>query len=232
MIERHYILAQDAGANVAVANGQAVLWDPDAGGGETFDAVGVSANGLAPRSHVVCNTLIDPAWITNPIPTLEAFYANAFYEGFRITEANATDAALLTGTVEQWLPHPPRWEVVGEGQIEDVALGVMGLQRIKPIVEEEEPPGPAEWVPGTYALDAEVAHAGRVWRSLMNGNAWEPGVIGSWRDQSDPPLWVAPAGSVGLWQVDDTALYQGQTWINSHPNNAYAPDVFGWQVTT
>jgi len=182
MRQRHYILAQDAGANVAVASVQATLWEPDAGGGQTFDATGVSPTGDAPRTHVVCNTLIDPDWQTNPIPVLEAFYANAFFEGFRITQENATDAALLTGTVERWMPHPARWEVVGEGQIEDVALGVMGLQRIKPIVEEE-PSGPAAWVQPTGAHDSHqmgdrVTHGGQVWESTINNNVWAPGVFG------------------------------------------------------
>lgn len=184
-MERHYILAQDAGANVAIANGQATLWDPDAGGGQTFDETGVSANGLAPRSHVVCNTLIDPDWQTNPIPILEAFYANAFFEGFRITEANATDAALLTGTVEQRLSFPARWEVVGVGNIETVALSVMGLQRIHPPLdeEEEEPTAPAEWVQPTGAHDShqigdQVTYQGQVWESTINNNVWAPGVFG------------------------------------------------------
>jgi len=86
----------------------------------------------------------------------------------------------------------------------------------------------SEWVPGTYALDDLVAHIGRTWKSLMNGNTWEPGVTGTWRDQTIPPLWVAPAGSVGLWQVGDQVEYNGHLWQNTSPNNAFAPGVFGW----
>lgn len=87
---------------------------------------------------------------------------------------------------------------------------------------------PAEWVAGTYAIDVLVTHNGRTWKSLMDGNAWEPGVVGTWRDQSDPPLWVAPAGSVGLWQSGDIAEYNGQVWRCTSNNNAFAPGVFGW----
>ena len=83
------------------------------------------------------------------------------------------------------------------------------------------------WKAGVFALDALVTHNGRTWKSLMNGNGYEPGVVGSWRDQTVPPLWVAPAGSVGLWAKDDVvgnrhsprpatspsrAFTAGQTW--------------------
>ena len=89
-------------------------------------------------------------------------------------------------------------------------------------------PPVSEWTPGTYAIDVFVTHNSRTWKSLMNGNAYEPGVVGTWRDQSDPPLWVAPAGSVGLWQVGDIVEYNGHRWQCTSPNNAFAPGVFGW----
>lgn len=82
----------------------------------------------------------------------------------------------------------------------------------------------------SYALDELVTHSGRTWKSLTNANTYEPGVVGTWRDQSDPPMWVAPSGSVGLWQVDDVATHGGQTWRNTSPNNSFAPGVFGWVV--
>jgi len=90
-----------------------------------------------------------------------------------------------------------------------------------------------EWVQPTgaqdaYALDALVTHNGRIWKSLMNANPYEPGVIGSWRDQSDPPLWVAPVGAIGLWQIGNVAFYNGATWRCTAANNTYAPGVYGW----
>lgn len=90
-----------------------------------------------------------------------------------------------------------------------------------------------EWVQPTgaqdaYALDALATHNGRVWRSLMNANTYEPGVIGSWRDQSDPPLWVAPVGAIGLWQIGNVAWYNGAAWRCTAANNTYAPGVWGW----
>ena len=87
---------------------------------------------------------------------------------------------------------------------------------------------PPDWAQGVYSLDALVTHLGRVWKSLMNANGYEPSKAGTWRDQSDPPLWVAPAGSVGLWHKGDRAVHQGAVWVCQANNNAFAPGVYGW----
>lgn len=95
--------------------------------------------------------------------------------------------------------------------------------------EVEETPA-AEWQAGvSYALNALVTRIGRTWKSLMNGNAGNtPGIVGTWRDQSSPPMWVQPSGSVGLWQVNDVATHQSKTWRCTSANNSFAPGVFGW----
>lgn len=80
----------------------------------------------------------------------------------------------------------------------------------------------------SYALNDLVTHAGRTWKSLAAANTYEPGVIGTWRDQSSPPLWVQPSGAVGLWQVNDLASYNGQTWRCTSANNTWPPNQFGW----
>lgn len=89
-------------------------------------------------------------------------------------------------------------------------------------------PPVAPWVAGVYAIDVLVTHSGRTWKSLMAANSYEPGVIGSWRDQTVPPMWVAPVGAVGLWQVNDLATYGGFTWRCTSANNTYQPGVYGW----
>lgn len=96
--------------------------------------------------------------------------------------------------------------------------------------EVVEAPTVEAWQSGTtYAIDTLVTRIGRTWKSLMNGNAGNtPGVVGTWRDQSDPPMWVQPAGSVGLWQVNDVATHQSKTWRCTSANNSFAPGVFGW----
>lgn len=80
----------------------------------------------------------------------------------------------------------------------------------------------------TYALDYLVTHSNRTWKSLTANNTYEPGVVGTWRDQSTPPMWVQPSGSIGLWQIDDIATHNGQTWRCTSANNSFAPGVFGW----
>lgn len=195
--ERHYILAQDAGANVQVANGQAVLWDPDAGG-DTFGSIGASSDGTEPITHAICNTLVNPTYVADNQPEqtpisagqrLVNFYANAYYDGYRITAANATNDALTEGTVERW-QHPGGWTEIGTGRLSVLALQDMGLQEI------EEPPDegggsstPDAWVQPTGAHDAyddgdRVTHPNPdeggalwIWESDLNANTTEPGTL-------------------------------------------------------
>lgn len=85
------------------------------------------------------------------------------------------------------------------------------------------------WEPGqVYDAAVLVTHIDRIWLSLMAGNSYEPGQVGSWRDQSDPPMWVAPAGSVGLWHEDDDVTHAGWIWRSTVDNNAWEPGVYGW----
>jgi hypothetical protein len=87
------------------------------------------------------------------------------------------------------------------------------------------------WQSGTiYNIDDVVTHVGRTWKSLMNANGYEPGAIGSWRDQTVPPMWVAPAGSIGLWHTGDQATHNGQVWQCTINNNTYEPGVYGWTL--
>lgn len=92
------------------------------------------------------------------------------------------------------------------------------------------PPKPEAWSEGKYAIDILVTHLSRTWRSLMDANTGQPGSVGTWRDQSVPPMWVQSAGSVGVWQVNDEATHNGKTWHNTSANNSFEPGVFGWVV--
>ena len=69
---------------------------------------------------------------------------------------------------------------------------------------------------------------GVLWKVLQEPGEtpqpWVPGVY----DLSDPPLRVAPAGSIGLWHKNDRAEHQGAVWVCQFNNNAYAPGVWGW----
>ncbi len=78
------------------------------------------------------------------------------------------------------------------------------------------------------ALASGYAHAASLGREVALPLDEVEAVVGTWRDQSDPPMWVQPAGSVGLWQVDDTATHQSKTWRCTSANNSFAPGAFGW----
>lgn len=101
-----------------------------------------------------------------------------------------------------------------------------------PALWEEVREGGAAWdSKAVYAKDDLVTHTGRTWKSLQDGNAnREPGVVGTWRDTAVPPLWVAPAGTVGAWGVGDVVTYGGKTWRNTSANNAFAPGTWGWDA--
>ena len=111
---------------VANANGQAVIWDPDAGD-DTFGSVLLSAGGTDPATHSCCNTIIHP----EKESTLDSFYATGHYKGYRITKANASNGAGTHGAVEQYKLHPSRWEEIGTGHLTEIALSDSGLQIIK-----------------------------------------------------------------------------------------------------
>lgn len=83
---------------------------------------------------------------------------------------------------------------------------------------------------GGYALDDLVIwpEDGRIWKSLQNANVFEPGAVGTWRDQSLPPIWVQPAGAIGLWHNGDVAEHNGQNWQCTIDNNAFEPGISGW----
>lgn len=87
---------------------------------------------------------------------------------------------------------------------------------------EEAPP---------YEKDAVVFHGGRIWRSTVDVNVWEPGVSG-WHDVplSGTPIWVQPAGAHDAYQTGDVVQYNGDTWRSTTPNNVWAPGVFGWVI--
>ena len=84
----------------------------------------------------------------------------------------------------------------------------------------------------TWALDAEVIHNGRKWKSTLANNVWEPGVTG-WDDitetePSGPLPWVQPTGAQDAYAVGDQVTHNGSTWQSNTPANVWEPGVFGW----
>ena len=88
-------------------------------------------------------------------------------------------------------------------------------------------PTPA-WEPGSYALDAEVTHTQKTWRSRRNNNVWQPGTSDSgWMQIAPLPLTWYYLGGEGYplnWELSHNA----KNWRNNVSNNHWEPGVSGW----
>ena len=84
----------------------------------------------------------------------------------------------------------------------------------------------------SYPSGWEVAHGGKVWRSLVSGNVWEPGVSG-WREQvpegQDPPEWVQPTGAHDAYGMGERVTYDGEVWFSTRDANVHPPPE-GWAL--
>jgi hypothetical protein len=129
--ERHFIIVPDS--LQAHANAEAIKWDRDAGGSQTFNSRPLSGDGGASITHWSSSTLVDVGYIPpnqggKAAPeVLNAFYATGFYVGYRITETNAHNQSLTSGLVETVALFPFRWVVVGTGRIRLIARNDQGL---------------------------------------------------------------------------------------------------------
>ena len=90
----------------------------------------------------------------------------------------------------------------------------------------------ADWTQGTYPKGAIAKHNGETWRSLIDGNVWEPGVAAwriVWGTATDtPPAWVQPSGSTDFYSAGERVSHSGSTWVSNEPVNVWEPGVFGW----
>jgi hypothetical protein len=83
-----------------------------------------------------------------------------------------------------------------------------------------------------YALDAVVQHTGKLWRSAIAGNVWEPG-ISSWYDVSTTvPTWVQPTGASDAYVLDSVVNYNGELWASLVDANVWQPGVANWRRST
>jgi hypothetical protein len=89
-----------------------------------------------------------------------------------------------------------------------------------------------------YPLDFVVEHDGKVWKSLVPANAWQPGTNATlWEDISpaaeEPTIeaWKPWTGiNADLYQIGDKVTHNGQTWESTASNNHWEPGVYGWVV--
>ena len=88
-----------------------------------------------------------------------------------------------------------------------------------------------------YPVGTRVFHNGRIWRSRVDDNVWEPGVA-AWHDAppSGIPTWFQPTGSADAYPAVDeetgqptVVMHNGQAWLNTHGDgNVWEPGEFGW----
>ena len=80
-------------------------------------------------------------------------------------------------------------------------------------------------------------HNGRIWRSTVDGNVWEPGVS-AWHDapQIDGvlPTWVPPTGGHDTYPEGFELMHNGQHYISERADNVWEPGTAdsGWALVT
>jgi hypothetical protein len=84
-----------------------------------------------------------------------------------------------------------------------------------------------------YPRGTLTFHNGRIWRSTVDGNVWEPGVS-AWHDapqiEGVLPIWVQPTGAHDTYPLDFVVMHQGQAWVSEHPANVWEPGVAEWRL--
>lgn len=82
-----------------------------------------------------------------------------------------------------------------------------------------------------YDAGVVVKHVSKIWRSLLGGNVWEPGVTG-WREETQDsiyPAWVQPLGAHDAWPKGVRVHHAGKTWASLVDNNVWEPGVANWR---
>jgi len=100
-------------------------------------------------------------------------------------------------------------------------------------VQPAPDPETGEW--SSYPKGRVVAHNGKLWKSTIDGNVWEPGVS-AWHDQPEIegvyPTWMQPTGGHDAYSMGDRVTHNGATWevtqADGAGNNVWEPGVFGW----
>jgi hypothetical protein len=83
----------------------------------------------------------------------------------------------------------------------------------------------------TYPAGFVVAHAGKVWRSLVDANVWEPGVSGWAEVTAGTPAWVQPLGAHDTYPAGFVVAHAGKVWRSLVDANVWEPGVANWRET-
>jgi hypothetical protein len=89
--------------------------------------------------------------------------------------------------------------------------------------------GVRAWASGTYALDAEVTHAGSAWRNRRanNNQGFAPGATGSgWMQTPQGGVWynLGNEGYPAVWEI----THKGRRWRSPSNANFWEPGVALW----
>ena len=94
------------------------------------------------------------------------------------------------------------------------------------------------WVVGkAYAVNDRTQHNGTLYKCVQAHTSqadWTPDATPAlWVVVSieDYPEWVQPTGAHDAYNRGDKVSYHGKHYVCTIDGNAYAPDVYGWEIT-
>jgi hypothetical protein len=151
---------------------------------------------------------------------------------FRVIVADSIEwcQSRLSGTwietADPYAEEPQEINYCGKGYMADETFPE---RFAPPWVVPEVDPETGVW--SSYAKGAVVAYDGRLWKSTIDGNVWEPG-ISAWHPEPEiegvlRPLWIQPTGAHDTWaegveverEIDGVLRY----FRSGIPNNATVP---------
>ena len=93
------------------------------------------------------------------------------------------------------------------------------------------------WVVGkAYAVNDRAQYNGTLYKCIQAHTSqadWMPSATPAlWKTVSldEYPEWVQPTGAHDAYNIGDKVTYNGQHYVCTSNGNAYAPDVYGWQL--
>ena len=94
------------------------------------------------------------------------------------------------------------------------------------------------WTVGkAYAVNDRVRYNGSLYKCIQahtSQSDWMPiATPALWKTVSidEYPEWVQPTGAHDAYNTGDKVRYNGKRYVCTIDGNAYAPDVYGWEVT-
>lgn len=90
----------------------------------------------------------------------------------------------------------------------------------------------AKWTANPIMKDAERTFDGKLWKSLVDYNVWQPPV--NWREvvATGYPAWIQPTGAQDAYKIGDRVSFNGANYESKINGNVWSPTVYpaGWQT--